>query len=180
MDAVRAVDEVVPGGEGTVEVALAKADAAEVGEDDRAASAAVEAVDVEGEAEVFFGLYRDRRGGRGSCRIHGPIGRGSSGLPRTRRPLLLAADGGLGEGEMVGCRLAVAVLGRGVGEGGFVVGDGPGVVEVLALADAGFGESDGFGVEAEAGGLDGQAAQSGGGEFGVVGFGGEAAGVRGG
>ncbi|NVK78795.1 hypothetical protein [Streptomyces morookaense] len=130
-DAVRAVDEVVPGGEGTVEVALAKADAAEVGEDDRAASAAVEAVDVEGEAEVFFGLYRDRRGGRRSCRIHGPIGRGSSGLPRTRRPLLLAADGGLGEGEMVGGRLAVAVLGRGVGEGGFVVGDGPGVDSCL-------------------------------------------------
>ena len=49
-DAVRAVDEVVPGGECAVEVALAEADAADVGEDDGAGAASVEAVDVEGEA----------------------------------------------------------------------------------------------------------------------------------
>ncbi|MET9917431.1 hypothetical protein ABZZ04_10140 [Streptomyces sp. NPDC006435] len=50
-DAVRAVEEVAPGGHDAVDIVLAQADAAEVDEDDGAGAAAVEAVDVEGEAE---------------------------------------------------------------------------------------------------------------------------------
>lgn len=69
-----------------------------------------------------------------------------------------AADGGLGEGEVTGGRMPVVVLGGGVGEGGFVVGHGSGVFEVLAVADACFAELDGFGPAAEVDGLYGHAA----------------------
>ncbi|MFI6701857.1 hypothetical protein ACIBJC_23305 [Streptomyces sp. NPDC050509] len=54
-DAVGAVEEAAPGGHGSADVASAEADAAEVGEDDGAGAAAVEAVDVEGQVEMFLG-----------------------------------------------------------------------------------------------------------------------------
>ncbi|MGW9172327.1 hypothetical protein [Streptomyces decoyicus] len=68
------------------DVDVASAEPYQVGQGDGAGTTAVETVDVEGEVEVLFSGVEVAEAGGGSCRIRGPIGRGSGGLPRSRRP----------------------------------------------------------------------------------------------
>ncbi|WP_241836635.1 hypothetical protein [Streptomyces sp. CB01249] len=129
-NAVGAVQEVAPGGHGAVDVSLAQADAAEVGEDDGAGVAAVEAVDVEGEVEVFLGGVDGAEAGEDHAGFVGPSAGGVVGGPGFAGCGGRLPDGGLGQGEVLGCHPAVVVLG--CGEGGLLIDDCTRIVEVAA------------------------------------------------
>src|SRR5690606_22734124 len=131
---------------------------AEVGQDHRAGSSAVQAVDVEGEVEVFLGGGEVAEVGEDHAGFVGPASGAvvaGPGLPRCGGR---AVDGCGRGGQGGGGGGAVAVVRGGVGQGGGVVGGRAGVVEVAGVVDAGFGETDGGGVVAEVDRLDGHAA----------------------
>ncbi len=109
------------------------------------ARGAVEAVDVEGEVEVFFGGVEVAEAGEDHAGLVGPAAGGVVGGPGVAACDSGSADGGLGHGKVLGRHVAVVVLGSCVGEGGFVVGDSSRVVQVTAVLHAGFAELDGFG-----------------------------------
>lgn len=117
-------------------------DLTEVGEDDGAAAAAVDAVDLQGFAEVAGGAVEVAEAGEDHPGVVGPAAdaevRGP-GFAGGRVGVLL--DRGLGGGEGPGGEAVVAVEGGGVREGGLVVRDRARVVQGLRGVDAAFGEA---------------------------------------